>query len=229
MAFISAFDVLGPNMIGPSSSHTAGAVAIGLLAQKMIPGTIRSVTFTLYGSFAKTYQGHGTDRALLGGIMGFQTDDERIRDSFLIAKERDLEYTFLTNQAETDVHPNTVDIRMVNDTEDVMTVRGESLGGGKVRITKINQVDVDFTGEYSAVIVIHQDKPGVIAHITRCLTDCNVNIAFLKLFREDKGATAYSIIESDEKLPQKVISEINSNPNVYKTMLVQNQEDAYGL
>jgi L-serine dehydratase len=229
MAFISAFDVLGPNMIGPSSSHTAGAVAIGLLAQKMIPGTICSVTFTLYGSFANTYKGHGTDRALLGGIMGFQTDDERIRDSFLIAQERGLNYTFIANQTETDTHPNTVDIIMINDKGDEMVVRGESLGGGKVRISKINQVDVDFTGEYSAAIIIHQDKPGVIAHITRCLTDHNVNIAFLKLFREDKGATAYSIIESDERLPLAIIEEINANPNVYKTMLVQDQEDAYGL
>lgn len=221
MAFISAFDVLGPNMIGPSSSHTAGAVAIGLLAQKMIQGPITSVEFTLYGSFAKTYQGHGTDRALLGGIMGFQTDDERIRDSFSIAKERGIDFTFIPNLTETDTHPNTVDIRMKNERQEVMTVRGESLGGGKVRIVRINQVEVDFTGEYSAVIVVHQDRPGVIAHITKCLTDCNVNIAFLKLFREDKGATAYSIIESDEKLPLKVIDEINANKNVYNTMLVQ--------
>lgn len=221
MAFISAFDVLGPNMIGPSSSHTAGAVAIGLLAQKMIQGPITSVEFILYGSFAKTYQGHGTDRALLGGIMGFQTDDERIRDSFSIAKERGIDFSFIPNLTETDTHPNTVDIKMKNDRQEVMTVRGESLGGGKVRIVRINQVEVDFTGEYSAVIVIHQDRPGVIAHITKCLTDCNVNIAFLKLFREDKGATAYSIIESDEKLPLKVIDEINANQHVYNTMLVQ--------
>lgn len=221
MAFISAFDVLGPNMIGPSSSHTAGAVAIGLLAQKMIQGPITSVEFTLYGSFAKTYQGHGTDRALLGGIMGFQTDDERIRDSFSIARARGIDFTFIPNLTETDTHPNTVDICMKNERQEVMTVRGESLGGGKVRIVRINQVEVDFTGEYSAVIVVHQDRPGVIAHITKCLTDCNVNIAFLKLFREDKGATAYSIIESDEKLPLKVMDEINANQHVYNTMLVQ--------
>lgn len=221
MAIISAFDVLGPNMIGPSSSHTAGAVAISLLAQKMISGTIASVHFTLYGSFAKTYRGHGTDRALLGGIMGFQTDDERIRDSFTIAAKRGLDYTFSTNEIETDVHPNTVDIRMENEKQEVMTIRGESLGGGKVRISKINGVDVDFTGQYSAVIVVHKDRPGVIAHITKCLTDCNVNIAFLKLFREDKGATAYSIVESDEKLPLAVIDAINSNEHVYNTMLVQ--------
>ena len=221
MTLISSFDVLGPNMIGPSSSHTAGAVTIALLAQKMISGPIKSVHFTLYGSFAKTYRGHGTDRALVGGIMGFETDDERIRDSFSIAQQRGLDFSFSVNEQETDVHPNTVDIRMENAARETMTVRGESLGGGKVRISRINGVEVDFTGQYSAVIVVHQDRPGVIAHITKCLTDCNVNIAFLKLFREEKGATAYSIVESDEKLPLAVIDEINSNQHVYNTMLVQ--------
>ena len=221
MTLISAFDVLGPNMIGPSRSHTAGAVTIALLAQKMISGPIKSVHFTLYGSFAKTYRGHGTDRALVGGIMGFETDDERIRDSFSIAQQRGLDFSFSVNEQDTDVHPNTVDIRMENAARETMTVRGESLGGGKVRISRINGVEVDFTGQYSAVIVVHQDRPGVIAHITKCLTDCNVNIAFLKLFREEKGATAYSIVESDEKLPLAVIDEINSNQHVYNTMLVQ--------
>lgn len=221
MAFISAFDVLGPNMIGPSSSHTAGAVAIALLAQKMISGPVMEVEFTLYGSFSKTYKGHGTDRALLGGIMGFETDDRRIRDSFEIAEARGLKYRFLINEREKEVHPNTVDIRMVNGQGDVMTVRGESLGGGKVRIVRIDQVEVDFTGEYSAVIVIHKDKPGVVAHVTRCLSDCNVNIAYMKLFREDKGATAYSIVESDERLPEDIVERIRENANVKDVMLVQ--------
>lgn len=221
MAFISAFDVLGPNMIGPSSSHTAGAVAIALLAQKMMNGSLTKVTFTLYGSFAKTYHGHGTDRALVGGIMGFQTDDVRISNSFAIAKERGLDFTFLTNERESEVHPNTVDILMENAAHHTVTIRGESLGGGKVRIVRINQVDVDFTGEYSAIIVIHQDRPGVVAHITKCLSDRQVNIAFMKLFREAKGATAYSIVESDEKLPAEIIADIEENPNVHHTMLVQ--------
>ena len=194
MAFISVFDVLGPNMIGPSSSHTAGAAVIAYLAQKMIAPPLKQVEFTLYGSFAKTYRGHGTDRALLGGIMGFSTDDTRIRDSFRIAGERGLSYCFTPNETETEVHPNTVDIRMENTAGRVMTVRGESLGGGKVRIVRINGVKVDFTGEYSAVIVVHQDKPGVAAHITKVISDRNVNIAFMRLFREAKGHTAYTIV-----------------------------------
>ena len=221
MSFISVFDVLGPNMIGPSSSHTAGAARIGFLAQKMIGGNVVRADFTLYGSFAKTYHGHGTDRALLGGIMGFSTDDMRIRNSFEIAEKKGFEFTFTPNEVETDLHPNTVDIHMVNEKGQEMTVRGESLGGGKVRIVRINSVQVDFTGEYSAVIVIHQDKPGVIAYITKCLSDRNVNIAFMRLFRESKGEIAYTIVESDGQLPEDIGDTIRQNINIHEVMIVQ--------
>ena len=221
MAFISVFDVLGPNMIGPSSSHTAGAEIIAFLAQKMIAPPLKRADFTLYGSFAKTYHGHGTDRALLGGIMGFSADDTRIRDSFAIATDRGLGYSFTPNEVETDIHPNTVDIRMENAAGQVMTVRGESLGGGKVRIVEINHVKVDFTGEYSAIIVIHQDTPGVVAYITRCLSERNINIAFMRLFRESKGTTAYTIVESDGHLPEDIVESIHRNTNIHDVMVVQ--------
>ena len=221
MSFISIFDVMGPNMIGPSSSHTAGAARIGFLAQKMINGPLKKVEFTLYGSFSRTYKGHGTDRALLGGIMGFSTDDMRIRNSFEIAEKKGLEFTFTPNELETDIHPNTVDIHMVNESGQEMTVRGESLGGGKVRIVRINSVQVDFTGEYSAVIVTHQDKPGVVAYITKCLSDRNVNIAFMRLFRESKGEIAYTIVESDGRLPEDMAQKLEDNENVQNVMIIQ--------
>lgn len=221
MAFISVFDVLGPNMIGPSSSHTAGVEIIAFLAQKMITPPLVRVNFTLYGSFAKTYHGHGTDRALLGGIMGFSADDTRIRDSFDIAAKRGLAYSFTPNETETDIHPNTVDIRMENAEGQVMTVRGESLGGGKVRIVRINGVKVDFSGEYNALIVVQQDKPGVVAHITNILSEHGVNIAFMRLFREAKGHTAYTIVESDERLPEGVSKLLRQNPNITDVMVVQ--------
>ena len=203
MSFISVFDVLGPNMIGPSSSHTAGAARIGFLAQKMIGGSVVKVDFTLYGSFARTYHGHGTDRALLGGIMGFDTDDMRIRDSFDLASEQGIAYSFTPNELETDVHPNTVDISMVNASGQTMTVRGESLGGGKVRIVRINQVK------------------GVVAHITKCLSDRGVNIAFMRLFRESKGHTAYTIVESDGRLPEGIAESLRANDHVQHVMVVQ--------
>ena len=216
MSFISVFDVLGPNMIGPSSSHTAGAARIGFLAQKMIGGNVIRADFTLYGSFAKTYHGHGTDRALLGGIMGFSTDDMRIRNSFEIAQESGLAYTFTPNETETEIHPNTVDISMTNKNGQTMTIRG-----GKVRIVRINGVSIDFTGEYSAVIVVQQDKPGVVAHITKVLSDRGVNIAFMRLFREAKGHTAYTIVESDGTLPEDVAESLKENANVHDVMIVQ--------
>ena len=221
MSFISVFDVLGPNMIGPSSSHTAGAAVIAFLAHKLMAPPLTRADFTLYGSFAKTYHGHGTDRALLGGILGFSPDDLCIRESFRIAGERGLAFTFTPNETETDVHPNTVDIRMENAAGQVMTVRGESLGGGKVRIVRINGVHVDFTGEYAAVIAIHQDKPGVVAHITKVLSDRGVNIAFMRLFREGKGDVAYSILESDGILPGGIPEQLRTNPHIHDVMIVQ--------
>ena len=221
MSFISVFDVLGPNMIGPSSSHTAVAAVIAGVARKLIAPPLKKVEFTLYGSFAKTYRGHGTDRALLGGILGFDTDDVRIRDSFEIARQRGLEFAFIPNETEQDVHPNTADIRMENESGQVMTVRGVSLGGGKMKITRINGVEVDFTGEYSALIVIHQDTPGVVAHITHVLSEHNVNIAFMRLFREARGHTAYSIIESDGTLPESIPAQLQKNAHIRDVMLVQ--------
>lgn len=221
MAFISVFDVIGPNMVGPSSSHTAGAAVIGALAHKMLAPPLTRVEFTLYGSFAKTYRGHGTDRALLGGVMGFSPEDLRIRDSFAIAQERGVEYRFSCNETETEIHPNTVDVRLENAGGQVMTIRGDSLGGGKVRITRINGVEVDFTGEYSAVIVVQQDRPGVVAHITKAISDRGVNIAFMRLFRDEKGQTAYTIVESDQRLPQDIARVLRENPNIHDVMLVQ--------
>lgn len=221
MAFISAFDVIGPNMVGPSSSHTAGAASIALLAKKMMKGQVKKARFTLFGSFAKTYKGHGTDRALLGGIMGFSPDNLKIKDSFEIAQLQQIEYSFSINEKETEVHPNTVDIELEDDEGNVLQVRGESLGGGKVRIVNINGVQVEFTGEYSTLIVIHEDKPGVIAHITKSLSDCGTNIAFLRLFREEMDSSACSIVQADGRLPQKAIDHIKSDSRVLNTMLVQ--------
>lgn len=221
MSLISVFDVIGPNMVGPSSSHTAGAASVAGIAGKLFQKEIKEVVFTLYGSFAKTYQGHGTDRALVGGIMGFETDDLRIRDSFEIAKEKGLIFHFEKNTTEDQVHPNTVDVHMTGTDGSVMTVRGVSVGGGKIKIVKLNDVEVEFTGEYSTLIVIQNDKPGVVAHITNCLSQVNANIAFMRLFREQKGARAYTIVESDEKIPEEVLAGIRKNVNVEDLMLIQ--------
>lgn len=221
MAFISVFEVIGPNMVGPSSSHTAGAASIARLAWKMTHEKIKKVKFTLYGSFAQTYKGHGTDRALLGGMMGFETDDERIRDSFKIAEKEGIEFSFVANTIETEVHPNTVDMEIEDVTGRILTVRGESIGGGKVRLTRINGVKVLFTGEYHSLIVIHKDHPGVISKVTANLGECHVNIAYLRVYRENKGGIAYMIIESDEEITQDIVDKIEKNPFVKDTMLIK--------
>ena len=187
----------------------------------MINGPIVKVTFTLYGSFAKTYRGHGTDRALVGGILGFATDDVRIRDSFELATAAGIDFTFIPNDVEEDVHPNTVDILMENASGQTMSVRGESLGGGKCRIVRINPAKVEFTGEYSAVIILQKDKPGVVAHVTKCLSDRNVNIAYMRVFRREKGTTAYTIVESDGRLPEDISAELYQNENIIDVMVIQ--------
>ena len=221
MNFLSIFDVIGPNMIGPSSSHTAGAVSIALMARNLFSEEIKEVTFTLYGSFAKTYQGHGTDRALLGGILGFPTYDERIRDAFDHAKAMNVAYRYVVDEETITNHPNTADIDIIGVSGRKMSIRGESIGGGKMKIVRIDNIDVEFTGEYSTLIVHQQDKPGVVAHITQALAEHNVNIAFMRLFREDKGAAAYTVVESDEHIPEEVLARIRTNPNVSDLMLIQ--------
>ncbi len=222
MEFISAFDVIGPNMIGPSSSHTAGAAAMSLLAGKLFgtepPAQVR---FTLYGSFANTYKGHGTDKALLGGMLGFSPDDVRIRDSFSIARERGLDFSFTEDHETVMPNSNTADIYMTDGKGYELTVRGVSVGGGKIKLTRFNNIDVDFTGEYSALIVRQHDRPGVAAHITGCLAEANINIASINLFREDKGTTAYTVVESDEKIPPEVLNKIIKYENIQEVKLVQ--------
>lgn len=221
MNYISIFDVIGPNMVGPSSSHTAGAVSIALLARKLFTHDIKKATFTLYGSFAKTYQGHGTDKALVGGTLGFATDDSRIRNAFDLAKDAGVEIVFQPDHDTIANHPNTVDILLESPDGHSQMVRGESIGGGKVKIVRIGSIDVDFTGEYSTLIVKQWDKPGTVAYITQCLSDHNVNIAFMKLFREAKDSNAFTVVESDEKIPDSILEEIKKNKNVQELMLIQ--------
>ena len=221
MNYISIFDIIGPNMIGPSSSHTAGAASMALLTRKLFKKEPVKVTFTLYGSFAKTYIGHGTDKALLGGILGFSTDDVRIRDAFKIADQRGLKYEFIIDDKTETNHPNTADMLLEAADGTTGFVRGESVGEGKIKIVKINNIDVEFTGEYSTLIVRQTDKPGVVAHITKCLSEHNVNIAFMRLFREEKGQTAYTIIESDQHIPESIEALIMDHEYVHSTKVVQ--------
>ena len=222
-------DVIGPVMIGPSSSHTAGALRIALMAQKLIAGTPTSVTFKLYGSFAHTYNGHGTDKALLAGILGMQPDDEEIRNSFEIARKRGLDFTFIpVTDIECD-HPNTVDIFLTNIAGDTCFVRGESIGGGAAVIRQIDGVDVRLSGDYHSIVVKQHDVKGVLAHIATCMGIFDINIATTRLFRERKGDIAYTIMETDEPIPSSIIPKIATNPHIISVRIIERDNaDALG-
>lgn len=220
MKEISIFDVIGPNMIGPSSSHTAGALRIALMAKKIAKEELKHVKFQLYGSFAKTYRGHGTDRALVAGMLGFESDDKRIKKAFDYAKEAGLTYEFELMEDHPEYHPNTVTLNIETINENTSTIRGESIGGGNIIIKHINGVDIDLTGEHHTILVKQKDTPGVVAHITNCLAQFNVNIAFMKLYREEKGCIAYTIIEMDDPIEDNVIASMNENKAIASAVYI---------
>ena len=207
-------------MIGPSSSHTAGALRIAPLARGMLPGPILRADFTLYGSVARTYRGHGTDRALIAGVLGFGAEDSRIRDSFRWAKEMGLEYSFTLDTRNRDCHPNTAELRLENAAGERALVTGVSVGGGAAVIRRINGVEIDLTGEYHTLLVRHRDTPGVVAAITRALAENHINIAFMRLYRESRGQMAYSIIEADETISPEAAAQIQAHPPVQSALLI---------
>lgn len=209
MMTTSAFEILGPVMVGPSSSHTAGALRIALVARELAPGSLSHVTFELYNSFSRTYRGHGTDRALVAGMLGLAPDDTRVRDSFALAREAGLAFDFVERGEDARRHPNTVVITM-EGTGGTCVVTGESLGGGRVRLSEINGVAVEVTGDYPTLFVVHDDAAGVLAELTRVVSAARVNIATLSNYRESRGGTAYTIIESDEAVTDELVSEARS-------------------
>ena len=207
------FDIIGPVMVGPSSSHTAGAARIGYIARMIAGQQPTHVVFRLHGSFARTYAGHGTDRALLAGVMGMAPDDERIRDAFRLAQEASIAYSFVPDDLG-EVHPNTVSVCMTLPDGTVQEIMGSSIGGGKITITQINGMSVEFDGEYTTVITSHRDKPGVISGISSVLSSHQVNIAFMKVFRDHRGEMAHLILETDEDIAIETLDELKHVSNV---------------
>lgn len=201
------FDVVGPVMIGPSSSHTAGAARIGLMAREILKDEPQTVTITLYGSFAKTYKGHGTDKALVAGLLGFSADDIRLRTSFEIATQQGMDVTFHRSEAEVD-HPNTVRIAMKGKQGREMEIVGVSLGGGKIEIREINGASVSLSGEEHTLITVHRDKPGIIAQATTIMAIGHINVSNMRVFRSAKNATAVMIVCTDSPVPPEMVSMI---------------------
>ncbi len=196
---MNVFNIIGPIMVGPSSSHTAGAVRLGRVANKVLNGhEPTEVDLELSGSFARTYRGHGTDRALLAGLMGYHSYDDEVRDALNIATARGIHYHFIP----TDIpgtHPNTTRIRFRCADGFTGEVMGSSIGGGNIRVDEINGLRVDFTGENSTMLVLHDDVPGVIAEVTSLLRqrDEDLNISNFRLSRTERGGTALMTLEFD--------------------------------
>ena len=200
------FDIVGPVMIGPSSSHTAGAVRLGLMARKILGEEAVRAEINLHGSFARTYRGHGTDKALIAGILGFAPEDERIREALQIARDHGLEFSFQTVNLE-EAHPNTAVIYLVGRSGRTARVRGASVGGGNIMISNIDGYNVELTGQYPALITIHHDCPGVITRVTQILAHAAVNIAFMRVSRQNRGETAMMIMELDDQPAEEVVDE----------------------
>ncbi|MCD8349059.1 MAG: L-serine ammonia-lyase, iron-sulfur-dependent subunit beta [Planctomycetaceae bacterium] len=220
MESISAFDVIGPVMIGPSSSHTAGAVRIALLARKIVHADIAQADIILYGSFAATYAGHGTDRALVAGLLGFQPDDPRIRDAFAWAEKAGLGYSITTGESSGGMHPNTVDIALLRSGGTVTRVRGVSTGGGAAAIVAIDGAAMELTGEFPTILVKQRDEPGVASHLTRCLAEAGINIASMHIHREGRGKTAFTVVETDQRVDPHLVRLLRDYPSILDVNLI---------
>lgn len=216
---VGIFDILGPIMIGPSSSHTAGAARLGKVARAVAGDEILEVTFYLHGSFAKTYKGHGTDRALVAGILGMEPSDKRLRNSLEIARYKGLKFSFVESDLG-DVHPNTVKFVMLTKSGKTREVVGSSIGGGSIKINEVNGNKVEFTGDYPTLIIGQKDVPGVVSKVTKLLYDEGINIAFMSVFRRQRGQGANMIFELDYGVSEDIIEEIKKIEHISRVIMI---------
>ncbi len=199
---MNVFDIIGPVMVGPSSSHTAGAVRIGLIAKKLLGEELKSAVINLYGSFLDTGKGHGTQKAIVAGLLGMQPDDIRIPHSLELAKEAGLKITF--GEAELkDAHPNTAQLFLTGVSNRQLEVVGESLGGSRINIAQIDGISTNFSGDYPTLVVHNQDQPGHVAEVTSMLSHKMVNIAAMHLYRANRGGEAVMVVECDQEIPKE--------------------------
>ncbi len=217
MHTFKTFDIVGPRMIGPSSSHTAGAARLAHIAWHIAGEDVAKVELTLYGSFAETGRGHGTDKALLAGVLGLEPDDERLRYSMLLAQEAGVEYEirYVAEAPEDYDYANMARIRIEGHDGTITDVLGASIGGGNIVITEINAMQLSFTGEYPTLIVHHNDVRGTISQVTAVLAEACINVAGMRVFRQSKGQEAYMVIETDTPVDTAVQAAVlDCNENV---------------
>ena len=201
---MNSFDIIGPVMVGPSSSHTAGAVKIGNISRRLLGGTVKKADIFFHGSFLATGKGHGTDRALVAGLMGFGVDDPRIADSFRYAKEAGMECC-LSGIDLGDVNPNSVKLLLSGEEGQSIEIVAASVGGGANRILEIYGPSADFSGDYPTLVVQNVDQPGHVTEITSMLGHKSINIATMKLNRSSKGGNAVIVVECDQEVPADAV------------------------
>ena len=222
---MNLFDILGPVMVGPSSSHTAGAVRLGRIARRLLgEGTPCRADITLFGSFAATGCGHGTDRALIAGLLGFQPDDERIAGSFGWAEKAGLSFSFATSHVGGE-HPNTARVDLVGRSGKTLSMTGSSLGGGRIMVNKLDGIDVNFTGMYNTLVIRNEDASGTVAAVTSILSQLRVNVANMSLYRHKRGGDALMVIETDQHLKPNQVAFLSELPGILSITYYDKEED----
>ena len=221
---MNIFDIMCPIMIGPSSSHTAGAARIGRVARRLLGVQPVKAHILLHGSFAATGQGHGTDKALVAGLLGLAPDDPRLPDAFALAKEAGMEVT-LGNIDLPGAHPNTALLSLTGPGGETLDVRGASLGGARVRVEAIDGLECSFTGDLPTLIIRHADRPGQLAEEAAILSRHGVNIATMQLYRDMKGGLAVLVIESDQPIPEDVVQTLRDLPGIVRLTYLNIREE----
>ena len=220
---MNIFDIVGPVMVGPSSSHTAGAVKIGYVSRKLLGENIREVHILLYGSFLATGRGHGTDRAIVAGLLGMLPDDDRVPYSMEEAEKQNMKVTF-GEAVLKEAHPNTAVLQMKGESGRELEVVAASLGGGRITICMIDGLDATFTADHPTLIVHNQDQPGHVAEVTSMLSHKAINIATMQLYRDGRGGNAVMILECDKEIPEEAIKWLKHLEGVNKVTYYSMEE-----
>ena len=221
---VDIFDILGPIMVGPSSSHTAGAARIGAMARTLLGSRPVQAEIGLHGSFAETGPGHGTDRALVAGLLGMKPADLRIPQSFEVAAEEELQFRFHEVRLR-EAHPNTALLELTGEDGKTLRMQASSVGGGRIRVDKLDDVDVGFTGDYNTLIIHSLDVSGELANVTREISRAKINIANMSLYRSRRGGAVLMVIETDQVVPPVVQQLIDELPGVAQVTCYEKGED----
>ncbi len=221
---MNIFDVIGPVMIGPSSSHTAGVVRIGCICKKILGQTPKEAKITFYGSFADTYIGHGTDKAIVGGLLGLSTYDPKIRTSLDIAKEQGYNFTITTKDKKTR-HANTVKIEAKGIDGNEHYILAESIGGGNILIRKIDTMNTELTGKFNTILLQYKDIPGMVFKVSSILAKESINIANMQVFRSEKGGEAIMSLEVDNDVDENILNQISQIDTMQAVRFIEGSDE----